>query len=122
MKLTLHTESGVHLVRAYQPGLLRLADREVDTPVLMSPSELVCPWDAPAVSELDLNALKPLLDWHPDICVLGTGPTQAFPPVALIAELAERGIGLEVMRTPAACRTYNVLVVDGRRVAAALIL
>lgn len=122
MKLTLHTEAGVHLVRAYQPGQLRLADREVDRPVLMSPTELVCPWDAPPVGDLNLKALKPLLAWQPDIVVLGTGPTQAFPPPLLIAELAELGIGLEVMGTSAACRTYNVLVVDGRRVAAALIL
>ncbi len=122
MKLTLHTESGVNVVRAYQPGHLRLADRDVHEPVLMSPTELIAPWAAPDVSLLDTDALAPLLAWQPDICVVGTGAHQVFPPAALIAELAQRGIGLEVMNTSAACRTYNVLVVDGRRVAAALIV
>lgn len=123
MKLTLHTESGVHLVRAYEPGHLRLADREVHEPLLLSPTELVCPWEAPAkIATLEVDGLEPLLAWQPEICLLGTGATQVFPPPVLISELARRGIGLEVMNTAAACRTYNVLVVDGRRVAAALIV
>ena len=60
-------------------------------------------------------------DGQPDLVVLGTGPCQRFPPPSLYYSLPAAGIGLEIMNLPAACRTYNVLVAEGRRVAAALL-
>jgi len=59
---------------------------------------------------------------QPEIVVLGSGPRQRFPEPRLLAAIMTRGIGCEVMDTGAACRTYNVLVSEGRRAVAALLL
>ncbi|MCP4126357.1 MAG: hypothetical protein GY753_04760, partial [Gammaproteobacteria bacterium] len=59
---------------------------------------------------------------EPQLVILGTGEEQQFPQPALYALLLNQGVGVEVMTTPAACRTYNILVSEGRRVAAALLL
>jgi uncharacterized protein len=122
MKLTLHQETGVNIVRAYSPGRLQLAGQLITAPVLMSPDRLVTDWAFASVDSLSENDLAEALSWEPDVLILGTGERQTFPPAALIARLAGRGVGMEVMTTSAACRTYNVLTVDGRRVAAALVV
>jgi uncharacterized protein len=122
VKLTLHNETGINIVRSYQPGRLELADQVITAPVLMSPAALITDWTFDAIARLDEKALHGALAWEPDVLILGTGEHQQFPPSALLAALARRGIGLEVMTTAAACRTYNVLTVDGRDVAAALIV
>ena len=59
---------------------------------------------------------------EPEIALLGTGDRQRFPHPRLIQALMARGIGVEVMDTSAACRTYNIVMLEGRRVAAALLL
>jgi uncharacterized protein len=122
MKLTLHDEEGIHLVRAYQPGRLTLTDRMISAAVLLSPSELITDWSFGDIAALDESHLEAALAWQPDVLILGTGEHQRFPPPQVIAHLARRGVGLEVMTTAAACRTYNVLAVEGRKVAAALVV
>ena len=68
------------------------------------------------------DALDSVRKVKPDLVILGTGNQQRFPPPKLYQSLVFAGIGLEIMTTPAACRTYNILVSEGRMVAAALIL
>ena len=75
----------------------------------------------PAPAELRWQHLTPLHDGDIQILIVGTGATQILPPPELYAELAERRVGLEVMDSPAACRTYNILVTEGRRVAALIV-
>jgi uncharacterized protein len=67
----------------------------------------------------DFEALRALA---PEIVLLGTGPRQRFPPARLTAPLAQAGIAVEVMDLKAACRTYNILAAEERKVAAALLL
>jgi len=69
-----------------------------------------------------VNSLAALLDGRPEVIVLGTGATNVFPPRELVFAMARRGIGLEVMDTAAAARTFNVLVGEDRQVAAVLYL
>jgi len=73
-------------------------------------------------AELRAVHLEPLLALSPELVLLGTGATQRFAPPEVRAVFAERGVGLEAMHLGAACRTYNVLVQEERRVAAALFL
>jgi uncharacterized protein len=63
-----------------------------------------------------------LFEYQPEVVVLSTGPRQQFPRAALRAEFATRRIGLEVMEVGAACRTFNVLLSEERRVLAAVLL
>ena len=82
-------------------------------PVVPTPAE------AP---ELTAEAAALLLAKTPEIIIIGTGPTQVFPEAARLRPLLEARIGVEIMSTPAACRTYNVLMGEGRRVLAAICL
>jgi uncharacterized protein len=75
-----------------------------------------------SVEELRAEHLGPLFALEPEVVVLSTGVKQQFPRAALRAEFATRKIGLEVMEIGAACRTYNVLVGEERRVLAAILL
>jgi uncharacterized protein len=79
-------------------------------------------WTAPAIAELGLDDLEPLLalDPQPEFLIIGTGPAMAFPPRALVRALEERGIGVEAMDSRAAARTWGMLRGEGRWIAAAL--
>ena len=66
--------------------------------------------------------LVPVLELQPEVLLIGSGPRQKFPDRGTLAALYESRIGFEIMDTGAACRTYNVLVAEGRSVAAALIV
>jgi uncharacterized protein len=71
---------------------------------------------------LRVDDLAPALELNPQILLLGTGKTHCFPPAELMGAVLKQNVGLEVMTTDAACRTYNVLVSEGRSVVAALII
>ena len=85
-------------------------------------AETLLPWSAEAFSTLGEEHFEALRDLVPEIVLLGTGSTQRFPHPRLTAALAKAGIGVEVMDLKAACRTYNILAAEERRVAAALLL
>lgn len=122
MKLTDERIAGAVLVRSYSPGQLRVADETLQRSCLIRADQLVREWRPQTIDELTLADLEPVLALEPEIVVLGTGSRQRFPATELLAALLSRGIGCEVMETGAACRTYNVLVSEDRRVVAALIL
>jgi uncharacterized protein len=79
-------------------------------------------WAVPAVSELTETDFAELMEAEIDLILLGTGSDNVFPPRDLVFAMARRGIGFEIMDTPAAARTFNLLAADGRRVAAVLYL
>jgi len=79
------------------------------------------PWRVSQFDRLTENDFVFLKNLGPEIVLLGTGARQRFPHPRLTAALAQAGIGLEVMDLQAACRTYNILVAEERKVAAALI-
>ena len=79
---------------------------------------VIADWPATGIDELDVAALEPLLSPQPEMLLLGTGWRHRLPPRDLTFALAHRGLGLEVMDTPAACRTFNILLAEGRRAAA----
>jgi len=72
-----------------------------------------------ALSEAHFDYFLPL---KPDVLLLGTGSGQRFPHPRLYRSLTEAGVGVECMDTPAACRTYNILVAEDRKVIAAILL
>ena len=119
MQLTRDT-SAVNIIRAWEPGRLRVADRWIAGNVLIGSAQIVEGWTKAPADRLTIADLEPALALEPTIVVLGTGTQQLLPDVELMAALAERSVGLEIMTTPAACRTFNVLLQEGRRVVAAL--
>lgn len=122
MRLTLDTPPAANLVTKLGPTGIRIGERWLSRSFIMSADVLHEDWSVTAPDRVSLEALAPALQLQPEILVLGTGERICFPGPAVFAALAERGIGLEVMDTTAACRTYNVLVGEERSVVAALIL
>lgn len=112
--------SAAHLIRAYEPGRIRVAERWVGGHVIIAPDRLIEDWRVAKPVEITIEQLEPALALEPAIVLLGTGASLEWPDADLMAALAARSVGLEIMSTPAACRTFNVLVHEQRRVVAAL--
>lgn len=116
---------GVQVIHGYGDGKFRIGEVSHTGPVLVRP-EATVPWDVAldvSISELDLSTLAPILmsESRYDILLIGTGTRQVFLPPVRRAEIRNKGPVAEVMDTGAACRTFNLLLAEGRRVAAALL-
>lgn len=119
MKLQLEQAAGRCVFTGYGAGYVEVNHTRHERPVLVIP-ESVQPWDVSAFSVLAPEHFSELLAHVPEIVLLGTGATLRFPEPALTRPLAHAGVGLEVMDTRAACRTFNILTSEGRRVLAAV--
>jgi len=122
MKFTQHSQDGANLIRRYGADYIVIGEQEIRSSCLVSAATLTFDWPPRSISELASQHLSPLFALEPEVVVLATGPRQTFPRAALRAEFAARKIGLEVMEIGAACRTYNVLLSEERRVLAAILL
>lgn len=110
------------MVRGYVPGRLRIGERDITTSVIVSPATLIEPWRPRRMDEFTPDDLEPAIALSPEVLLIGTGARQVFPDAAVFAALHAARIGFEIMDTGAACRTYNVLMGEDRRVAAALVI
>lgn len=121
MKFHLQTPAS-NLVTACGPGWVRVGADEYRENLVLTP-EHVAPGFAPSgFDALKADDFAALLANSPEIVLLGTGATQRFLRPAVTAPLHDANVGFEAMDTRAACRTYNILVAEGRAVAAALIV
>jgi uncharacterized protein len=121
MKITQQLPSGINLIRRYGPDFVVIGEQEIRASCIVTASSLAS-WAPQGVDDLDVDQLAPVFALAPEVVVLATGARQTFPRAALRAEFATRRIGLEVMEIGAACRTYNVLVGEERKVLAAILL
>ena len=112
----------VQLIRSYGPGRFLVSEREWREPVLVTPS-LTTPWKVTRAEDLTLDSLAALKESAvpTELLVLGCGARAIFVPPPLRAALKAAGLAIEVVDTGSACRIYNVLLAENRRVAAALI-
>ena len=122
MKFTQQGPAGANLIRRYGADFVVVNDEEIRRSCLVGPATLTRDWSPRVVDDLTVGLLAPLFELAPEVVVLSTGVSQTFPPAALRAEFSRRRIGLEVMEVGAACRTYNVLVAEERKVLAAILL
>lgn len=121
--MKLHSDGSANLrVSAYGPDSVTVAEQRLTRSFAILPDALVPDIELHDLDSLRWAGLGALHDRDLEILILGTGTRQRFPGKALAVELAAQRIGLEVMDTPAACRTYNILAAEGRRVAAVLLL
>ena len=122
MELTLQ-QPGDHLfIRSAGPEGITVADRLYAGSLVLSAKSIRPDWPVESMEGLSEEHLRPILDLEPEVVLLGTGARQAFPPPRLAMKFYENGIGFEAMTTQAACRTFNVMVSEERRVVAALIV
>lgn len=122
MKIAHEQLAGKNAVTGYGEGWVEVNRSRHRASLVVSAERLVTDWPATSIDALAADHLAAIVEMRPEIVLLGTGPAFRFPEPVLLAPLYKAGIGVEVMDTPAACRTYNILVGEGRNVVAALIL
>ena len=122
MKLHLNTTDGQNAITGHGDGYVAVNRQQITQSLIVMPAQLINPWliaDPAAVALADFDTL---LELGPELVVFGSGRSFRFPDQRIMAAFLQRRIGFEVMDTPAACRTYNVLMGEGRNVAAALLV
>ena len=122
MKLHSTVTAGLLAITAYDAGRIAVNGRLLTKSFLLTPHRLIEDWPPDSFDSLTEADLQAVADINCPIVLLGTGLRQRFPAPALLRSLIDRRMGVEVMDTSAACRTYNILMAEGRDVAAALII
>ena len=121
MKFHLQTPTA-NVVTGTGPDWVRVGQTEYRGNIVLLPDQVAPGWAPDGFEALTEPDFASLLAYDPEIVLLGTGSRQRFPHPRLLQALAAARVGVEVMDTPAACRTFNILVAEDRRVAAALIV
>jgi uncharacterized protein len=120
MQLSSDTRTDANVVVGYAADEVRLRERALRTSAIVTLDRIV-DWPVASIADLTPSALDPVLDLDPEIVLLATGGVQRFPEPDVVAHVYSRGVGFEVMEVGAACRTYNLLLSEDRRVALALL-
>ena len=120
MKLTVEASGSANVIRGYTATGFRIGERECIGSVIVAARTLIENWRPRDMTELVADDLEPALALAPEVLLIGTGRRQLFPAPELLALLYRSRVGFEVMNTAAACRTYNVMLGEGRVVVAAL--
>ncbi len=106
----------------YGTGYVMVNQVRYENNLIVLPDRIIKDWDVESFGQLAPEHFDFLLSLQPEMVLFGTGATLRFPHPRLTRALIESNIGVEVMDTSAACRTYNILTDEGRRVAAALLI
>lgn len=122
MKLQADSNPKSHLVRAYGRGFFVVNDERHTTSIIVSPDRLQPCAGVHRLEDIDARVLAEVAEFDPEILLVGTGREHQLPGTEVLIRLAGIGVGVEVMRSDAACRTYNVLAAEDRRVVALLML
>ncbi len=122
MRFTQDSSSNVNVIRGYGRGELRINDEVFHAAVIVTAAAKRSVPALTDVAGLTHEHAAHILEHEPEVVLLGTGQRQVFPPPGFGARFLQAGIGFEVMDTGAACRTYNVLVTEQRRVVALLMV
>jgi len=122
LKLHLSNSTEKNLFTGYGSGYVLVNQKRYDNNLITMPDHIIENWQVQTFEQLSEEHFELLLPFQPEIVLLGTGDTLQFPSPLVTKKLIAVKIGVEVMDTNAACRTYNILMAEGRNVAAALLL
>ena len=122
MKLHLTQAAGNQLITGYSLTSIQVNHRRFEQSIIVLPNEVITDWKVGEFDALTTENFEGLLTIKPEVVLLGTGATHLFLHPKHYQNLTDIGIALECMTTAAACRTYNILMSEGRNVAAALII
>ncbi|MGC3964424.1 MAG: Mth938-like domain-containing protein [Rhodocyclaceae bacterium] len=122
MKLTRDAASNDNMVTSYDATHVAINRQRHEGSLVVTPETVIDSWAVGGFDGLGEADMQVLVALAPALVIIGTGARQRFPHPSLLRPLIEAQIGFEVMDTGSACRTYNILASEGRKVAAALIL
>ncbi len=122
--MKLHPANFAHqnIFTGYGEGYVTINHIRHEKSLIVLPDRLITDWPVTTVAQLETQHFDALVGHAPEIIILGTGTAHLFPNQSLLRQIMKMGIGVEIMNTQACCRTYNILVEEGRHVFAALIL
>ncbi len=121
MQLSRENSQALYQIQSYEDGIITINEQKYHCSLLLMPDKLIAPWGPEKLNELKAENFESLVAYQPELVLLGTGKILAFPPTALFQSLRDIQIGVEVMDSHAACRTYTLLASEGREVAAVLL-
>ncbi len=122
MKLHSDPHSGANAITGYGDGYVEINKTPYSHAVLMSSDGAISEWPVKAFEGLESTHFEQMVALKPELILIGTGNKQRFPKPELLKSLISAKIGFEIMNSQAACRTYNILVGEGRKVLLALIV
>jgi uncharacterized protein len=122
LKLQVQVQSDSNTFTGYGDGYIEINRVRHRGSLILAGEGPVLPWNAPSFDALQPEHFAPVLALRPQIVLIGTGPGHRFAGAALLRPLVEHGVGFEFMDTLAACRTFNILIGEGRSVVAALLV
>lgn len=122
MKLQLDSGDSRFAITSYGVGQVVVGEERITHACIIGPTGIVRDWGPGDVREILPRHMEAILHLQPEVIILGTGARQDFPDSRVMEPLVRGRVGLEVMDTGAACRTYNILLAEGRRIAAALLM
>jgi uncharacterized protein len=117
-----NNSDSLNLIKAYTTGVITVNESSYQGSLIISPGAIVENWPPACHSDLNSEHCQQILDLGPEIILIGTGKRQHFPAPAILQPLINSGVGVEIMATDSACRTYNILAGEGRNVVAGLIV
>jgi uncharacterized protein len=121
MKFHLSNNSGQNVFTAHGAGYVQVNDKRFEQPVIVTPEQVLSDWSARSFDTLTEADFEHFLKFQPEVLLLGTGSQHRFAHPQLYRALTAAGIGVEFMSTPAACRTFNILMSEDRRVVAGIL-
>ena len=121
MDLTLEHPGEHTYVRSVSDDGIRIAEETYRVPVILTSDRIITDWPADGADEISDTVLDTVLELEPEVLLIGTGSAQVFLAPEQAMKIYRTGIGFEVMTTDAACRTFNILVSEERKVVAALL-
>jgi len=122
MKFHLTRAGNRNLFTGYGEGYVSINDQRYEKNLLVAPDRPIVDWDAESFDALTPAHFEALLELKPELVILGTGERLRFPRPDVTRSLARAAVGFEAMDTKAACRTYNILMAEGREVLAAILV
>jgi uncharacterized protein len=119
MKFSEESAGNAYRITGYGNGWVQVNQQRLTRSFLLGPQTLMTDWQPATMAELTPQHLQALFAIGAEVILIGTGNRQQLPQAEIWKALVQNGIGFEIMSTDAACRTYNVLLSEARRVAAA---
>lgn len=122
MKLQSDPHSGANAITGYGNGYVEINQIPYDHAVILKSDGAISEWPVKSFEELEAGHFAQMVDFKPELVLIGTGSRQRFPKPELLKPLIAAKVGFEIMDSQAACRTYNILVGEGRQVLLALLV
>jgi uncharacterized protein len=122
MKFAQDCQDEGYVITAYDNNSVSINGKPFSQSLIVTNTKLHENWEPETIELLQTSHVEQILAFNPELIIIGTGNNLVFPPIEVYSGIIERGIGVDFMNTGAACRTYNILMSEGRDVVAGLIL